>query len=69
MTDERDVILSGLALRAAVRAAEAPVTGNLVKRNLAAQLGLDRLFELDLSEVEPEPAAMPHHPPPRSDGE
>jgi hypothetical protein len=62
MADERDVILRGAALRAAVRAAETPLLGDVVKRNLAAQLGLNELFELDLSEYDPEPAALPHHP-------
>jgi hypothetical protein len=45
-----------------VRAAETPLLGDVVKRNLAAQLGLNELFELDLSEYDPEPAALPHHP-------
>lgn len=71
MADEREVILRGPALRAAVRAAETPVLGEVVKRNLAAQLGLHELFAIDLSGRDIEPAAMPHHPcpPPETDDE
>lgn len=46
---QKDVILSGFALKSAVRLAEAPGTATLVKLNLSAQLGMDRLFDRDLS--------------------
>jgi hypothetical protein len=57
-----DIILRGAALRAAVRAAETPGLGEVVKLNIASQLGLFELFELDLSEHDVEPAVLPHHP-------
>lgn len=57
------LVLSGVALRAAVRAAEAPVLGEVAKRNLVSELKLDELFALDLREWDPEPASLPHHAP------
>lgn len=67
---KNDVILKGAALKAAVRAAEAPVTGELVKRNLVSQLGLDELAEVDLRpHGSPPPAALPHHLRPGGDDE
>ena len=59
-----DVILKGVALKAAVAAAENPVSGKLVARNLIAQLGLDSLSAIDLREVgDPPPASLPHQSP------
>lgn len=58
MSDD-ELVLSGLALRLAVRAAENPVTGVAAKVNLARQLRLDEVFELDLREWNPEPVATP----------
>lgn len=59
---KKDVVLKGAALKAAVRAAEAPFAGELVKRNLVSQLGLDELAGVDLRpEGSPPPSALPHH--------
>jgi hypothetical protein len=58
-----DVVLEGLALKAAVRAAETPVTGQIVARNLVAQLELDSLADVDLRrDGSPPPAILPHRP-------
>ena len=53
-------IVSGAALLASVRAAEAPLVGEAVKIVFFKQLGLDKLLELDLREhAELVPAALP----------
>lgn len=63
MARTKDLVLTGMALKGIVRAAETPVSGELVKRQLFADLGLDRVFELDLSKHgNPEPASLPLHP-------
>ena len=49
---QKDVILSGVALKAAVRLAETPGSKVLVKLNLSAQLGLDQLAARDLTEYD-----------------
>ncbi len=61
----KDVVLQGASLKAAVKAAETPITGELVKRNLVAQLGIDLLADVDLRGYgSPPTAALPHHPRP-----
>lgn len=63
-----DLVLRGAALRAAVRLAESPATGGIVRSRFVSDLGLDELFALDLREQDPEPASMPLHPPIEHDG-
>ena len=41
-------VISGKALQAAVRAAETPVVGQVVKDVFMRQLGIDRLLKMDL---------------------
>lgn len=61
MADEKEIKLSGTALKALVRAAEAPVVGHGVKARLLSEMGLDELFELDLRELG-DPALSPTMP-------
>ena len=56
-----DLMISGLALRALVRAAETPVSGQLVKRQLFADLELDDVLRIDLRNEDPPLALMPVH--------
>jgi hypothetical protein len=51
MSEQKEIKLSGTALKALVRAAEAPIVGHGVKKKLLSQMGLDELFELDLREL------------------
>ncbi len=57
-----DLMISGLTLRALVRAAETPVSGQLVKRQLFADLELDDVLKVDLRNEDPPLASMPVHP-------
>ena len=50
-------VISGKALQAAVRAAETPVVGQVVKDVFMRQLGIDRLLEMDLREARGAPEA------------
>lgn len=61
-----DLIMSGVALRAIVKAAEHPITGELVKDRLFADLSLNELMEFDLRETSPLIATLPSHPPEES---
>ena len=65
-TKSDDLILSGVALRTIVRAAEHPVTGEIVKNRLFGDLELDELMEFDLRELSPPIAILPVHPPEES---
>ncbi len=56
-----DLMISGLTLRALVRAAETPVSGQLVKRQLFADLELDDVLKVDLRNEDPPIALMPVH--------
>lgn len=60
---KKELILSGIKLRTIVNAAEAPMTGEVVKRQLFADLGLNDLMEFDLRETDPPIAILPVHPP------
>jgi hypothetical protein len=63
MADEKEIKLSGAPLKALVRAAEAPVVGHGVKKQLLSQMGLDALFDLDLRELgDPAPYGSPMPP-------
>lgn len=54
--------VSGTALLATVKAAETPLVGDAVKQILFAQLGLDKLFAIDLRPwSETAPASLPTH--------
>lgn len=61
MSQDRDgahaPVISGKALRAAVRAAETPVVGRVVKDVFMRQLGIDRLLEMDLRQAKGAPEA------------
>ncbi len=60
MSDEKEIKLSGTPLKALVRAAEAPVVGHGVKKQLLAQMGLGPLFDLDLRGLgDPAPYGTP----------
>lgn len=60
MSKEKEIKLTGTALKALVRAAETPVVGHGVKKQLLSQMGLDPLFELDLREYgDPPPVDVP----------
>lgn len=61
MTDEKDIKISGRALKALVRAAETPGVGFALKGRLMSQMGLDALFELDLRALD-EPPLSPTMP-------
>jgi|GEM_PF-6282855 len=61
MTDEKDIKISGRALKALVRAAETPGVGFALKGRLMSQMGLDALFDLDLRELG-EPSLSPTMP-------
>ena len=55
-------IISGAALIASMKAAETPVLGEAVKMVFFKQLGLDKLFAIDLRQhPETAPAALPTH--------
>lgn len=55
-------IMSGSSLKASVKAAETPIVGDVVKGVFFKQLGLDKLFELDLRHHdELPPASLPTH--------
>ena len=55
-------VIHGAALRAAVVAAEAPVTGELFKRAFMIQLKMGELMELDMRDLgDPQPLARPIH--------
>lgn len=63
MAKSKELILSGMALRGLVRAAETPVSGQLVKRQLFSDLELDEVARFDFrDEGEPEIAILPVHP-------
>lgn len=64
---KKDLVLSGLALRGLVRAAENPVSGVLVKRQLFADLELDSVLQMDLRDEDPAPAVLPFHPAPEDE--
>ncbi|MEZ4458459.1 MAG: hypothetical protein R3E66_01775 [bacterium] len=64
---KKDLEIAGLALRALVTAAESPVTGELIKKQLFSDLELDGVFELDLRSDDVGPASLPVHP--MSEGE
>lgn len=57
-----DLRISGLTLRALVRAAETPVSGQLVKRQLFSDLHLDDILRIDLRADAPPIALLPVHP-------
>ena len=60
MADEKEIVLTGRALRALVRAAEAPLVGHGVKQRLLSQMGLDALFDVDLRDLDdPPPIVSP----------
>ena len=59
----KELILSGVKLKTLVSAAEAPMTGDLIKRQLFADLELDDLMAFDLRETDPPIATLPVHPP------
>ena len=59
---KKELEIAGLALRALVTAAESPVTGELIKRQLFADLEIDGVFELDLRTDDPGLASLPVHP-------
>lgn len=63
-------VLSGNALIAAVSAAEAPLTGEVIKRLFFKQLGLDVLADMDFDAIERAPDALiiqPVYPHPRDE--
>ena len=60
--EREDMVLSGLKLNALVRAAEAEVTGELVKDQLFEVLQLNELMQFDLRDIEPALAILPVHP-------
>lgn len=62
MAEKDEIVIEGLALKAAVRAAESRVAGSAVKKRLFADLDLDTLLELDLRQEDPPPASLPVHP-------
>lgn len=64
---KKDLVLSGLALRGLVRAAETPVSGELVKKQLFTDLDLDSVLAIDLRAEDPAPASLPIHPAPEDD--
>lgn len=51
MSDEKEIKISGAALKALVRAAETPGVGFALKTRLMTQMGLAALFDLDLREL------------------
>ena len=54
---EPEIVLNGKALRALVRAAETPLVGIGVKKQMLGQLGLNRLLSMDLRDyMDPAPA-------------
>ncbi len=63
MAKKDEIVLEGLALKAAVKAAESRLTASTVKKQLFADLELDTLMQLDLRSEDPPPAALPVHPP------
>ncbi len=60
---KKELVLSGIKLKTIVNAAEAPMTGEVVKRQLFADLELNDLMEFDLRETDPPIATLPVHPP------
>lgn len=55
-------VINGAALRAAVLAAEAPVTGELFKRAFMVQLKMAELMALDMRDLgDPQPLSRPIH--------
>jgi len=63
MAKGKDLVLAGMALRGLVRAAETPVSGELVKRQLFADLELDEVAHYDFrADGEPGIASLPIHP-------
>lgn len=51
MAEQKEIKLSGAALKALVRAAETPGVGFALAQRLMGQMGIDALFDLDLREL------------------